>query len=385
MKFLKNVPKNVIKFYVWKLISGFSFIYSLQAIYLLTKGITAAELAIFASITAITTTITEIPTGYIADKFSRKLSISLGFFIQGIAYIVIILSNNLFTLIPIGILLGLGNSLLSGSVESLLYDLLKSSNDEKSYLKINSRGSAIETITGVIATFLGPIIYVINHESPFILTGVVLLILSLFVYTIDEAKSDAEEVERNLSALDGIKNILKNKAVLIITLADTILLVMVNLFYQVLNFPKLERLGFPIEFLGSLDVLNLVLMTLMLLIVSKLVLKQLKNTFFIYSIATIVIFSLYYFTSNLIGAIVFGILFDVVWSARKQVMPTITNEYFSSKNRATSISSMSFLSNLGASILVPVTLQLFNQNSLFVFLPVVLIFGLFLIYPSDQK
>ncbi len=376
---------NILKYYLWQLISGFSFVYALQAIYLLSKGFRAGDLAIFASVTAITATIMEIPTGYIADKFSRKLSISLGFFIKGISFILLIFSNNLLTLAIVGLVLGLGDALLSGSVESLLYDMLKITKDERSYLKVSSKGTAMATITGALATFIGPLIFIANRELPFILTGMVLLVLSIFVLTIEEHRFESEEVKRNLSVFDGIKNIFRNKVVLIITLIDTILLVVVNLFYQVLNFPKLENLGFPVKFLGLLDVVNLVLMTMMLLFVSKLVLKKEKNTIFIYSIITMIAFISFYLTSNLFLAIFFGVMFDIIWSARKQIIPSITNDYFSSKDRATSISSMSFLSNLGASIFVPIALKLFEMNELFVFLPLFLIVSLSFVYPKKPN
>jgi len=384
-----NIPpdkknKNIKKYYGWQLISGFFFIYAIQAIYLLSKGITASELAIFASATAISSTILEIPTGYIADRFSRKLSISLGFIFQGLSYFALIFVHELKTLLPLAVLIGLGSSMLSGSVESLLYDLLKSDNDQSSYLKVSSKGSAVRAITGAIATFVGPLLYMLNHELPFILTGTIFFVLSLYILTIKE-KRYSEEIRRNIGILDGIKGIIKNKSLLIITLVDMILFIVVNLFYQVLNFPKLAELGFPIELLGGLDVVNLIFASIILISIPRLIFKNHKHTLMAYSFATMVAFVFFYLSSSLSYVVIVMVTFDLIWTARRHIIPVITNEFYDSSVRATSISSMSFISNLGASILVPFAFNLFTKNALFTLIPLVLITALLCYYPNESN
>src|SRR5207249_3055643 len=78
---------NIAKFYTWSCISGFNLVYIIQAIYLLNRGFTATQLALFASMTALFSTLLEIPTGYIADALSRKISVALGFLCVSVAYI----------------------------------------------------------------------------------------------------------------------------------------------------------------------------------------------------------------------------------------------------------------------------------------------------------
>jgi MFS family permease len=77
----------------------------LQAIYLLGKGYTAIELGLFASTIALSTTLMEIPTGFVADKFSRKLSVSLGFLVSGLSYLGILLAKSLPSLLIVGFFL----------------------------------------------------------------------------------------------------------------------------------------------------------------------------------------------------------------------------------------------------------------------------------------
>lgn len=375
--------KNITKYYIWRLLSGLFFTYTIQSIYILSKGLTLSDLAIFASVTAITSSILEIPTGYIADRFSRKISVSLGFICYGFAFILLIFAQNLSFLIIIGAIHGLGNALQSGSIESLLYDLLKADKNEDQYLKVSARGTSFGTITGAIASLIGPLLFVINPIIPFILNGIIFFALSIFILTIDEKRSESE-IGRNISIIDGIKNIIRIKPILIITLIETVLLVIINIFYQVINFPKLSELGFPTEFLGTIDLVNLALMSLMLMFITRLVFKNEKITLIFYSILPLLIFSVYFVSSNLYIVVILSICFDLVWSARRHIIPSITNKYFSSKNRATSLSSISFFSNLFSSLLIPFTLALFYFNNLFLLFPVIMILVLALFYPSKS-
>src|SRR3990172_32590 len=167
---MKLPSGNVLRYYIWRFFSGFHFIYTLQALFLLSKGITPGQLALFASVTTISITLLEIPTGYIADKFSRRLSVSLGYFFGGLAMLGFIFIHNFSELLVISFLIGLSEALKSGATESLLYDDLKDIGKEVNYLSVTSKSSSAATISGAIATFLGPILYIVNTSIHFILT-----------------------------------------------------------------------------------------------------------------------------------------------------------------------------------------------------------------------
>ena len=76
---MKRPFSNIATLYTWSCLSGINLLYPIQAVYLLSKGFSTPELALFASMTAICSTLLELPTGYIADQFSRKVSVALGF------------------------------------------------------------------------------------------------------------------------------------------------------------------------------------------------------------------------------------------------------------------------------------------------------------------
>ena len=381
---MKSSVTNITKFYVWKFLEGFEFIYAIKIIYLVSIGITVSQLALFASITAVTSILFEIPTGFIADKFSRKLAISLGFLSQSLAFLVIAFVSNFYTLIPVAVLLGLGAAFISGSDVSLIFDELKTDRKGGDYLKVSSHGTSVKTVSGAIATFLGPLLFVVNHQLPFILTSIVYFVLALFVLTIKERKS-SHEVQRVVRIFDGIKNVLQFKPILLIALIDALLLIFVNIFYNILYFPKITSLGFPILYLGVLDAINLILMTGMLTILPKLNFKKDKTAIVVYSLLAACVFIVFSNVYNLLPAVIFGVAFDLIWAARLHIIPTITNRFFASVDRAVSLSSISFVSKLGAALLLPITVAIFNISYWFTLVPLALVCLLLYKYPNYQK
>jgi sugar phosphate permease len=143
-------------------------------------------------------------------------------------------------------------------------------------------------------------------------------------------------------------------------------------------------LGLDIKYLGVLDTINLGLMSAMLVVLPRIVFKNKNYSLVLYSLLPVLAFILFGLTNSLVYAIAFGVIFDLAWSARYHIVPTILNEYFSSKDRALSLSSWSFITGLGAAIFVPVALVIFKVSYLFAIIPGLLIISILLIYTKTK-
>ncbi|MFL5802396.1 MAG: MFS transporter [Roseiflexaceae bacterium] len=381
---MKRPFSNIAKFYTWSCLSGINLLYPIQAIYLLSKGFSAPELALFASMTAICSTLLELPTGYIADRFSRKVSVALGFLCASIAYVELAFVQTLFGLFFVSLFLGLNNALKSGATESLIYDELKQLRQEADYLHITSRGSVFTQIAAACASLTGPVLFAAYATLPFLVNAVVNILLTFVVLTFKET-TPPDTGAHQLNLFDGIRTVFSVKPVRIITGIDMLLLVFVNIFYQVLYFPKLNRLGVPVQYLGLLDVVTLICMTGMLLVLPRMVFKKDWTNLLVYTLTTVGIFLVFGLTMQLLVAIIFGGLFDLAWTARKHIVGALTNTYLASENRALSLSSISFLSNAVAALLVPVTMYLLTLNILFSCIPAVLIVILLILCRHMQR
>jgi hypothetical protein len=269
-------------------------------------------------------------------------------------------------------------------LESLMYDEIQQNWPGLSFLKVTTNGTNIAIVAAALAAFVSPIIYIANSVAPFVLSGAVSLALSIFVLFFQE-KSRPHEVLRNLKILDGLKNVWKIESVRLIVLIDLCLLIFVNIYYMVLFFPKIQGLGMKIEYLGVVDVVTLAITSVLLQWISRHSFKNEKTTLAVYSLAAAVMFVLFGLSSSLLPALIFGMLFDPLWNTRTHVIPTITNKYFASEHRALSLSSMSFISKLGAALLGPIAIAFFSQSYWFSVVPLVAILILLLKYPTEHK
>src|SRR5262245_14992757 len=102
---MRSIPPNILKYYLLRLFSGLVFTYVIQAIFLLSRGISVPQLATYASLTVIFSTVLDIPTGYLADRFGRKFSVALSYFIGGLSNLALTLVTNLDGLIVIAFLM----------------------------------------------------------------------------------------------------------------------------------------------------------------------------------------------------------------------------------------------------------------------------------------
>jgi MFS family permease len=374
---------NLAKYYTWSCISGFNLVFIIQAIYLLDRGFSVTQLALFASMTALCSTLLEIPTGYIADKFSRKVSLALGFLCVSIAYIGLAFVQTMPGLFLVSVCLGLNNALESGAAEALLFDELKRFAKDSDYLRIISRGSMFAQIAAAAASLIGPILYAADPIIPFIINSAINLFLTFFVLTFNETTA-SHEVSRAIHVFDGVRKVFRVKPLLIITCIDMFLLVFANIFYQVLYFPKLNQLGLSVQYLGFVDVATLACMTVMLLYLPKMVFRADRVNLVLYTLAPAGIFIVFGMTTHLLVAIVFGPLFDLAWMARKYIIGALTNTYLTAHDRALSLSSISFLSNAVAALLVPLAMYMFSLSYAFSFIPALIIIALLILFATTQ-
>jgi hypothetical protein len=64
----------------------------------------------------------EVPTGYIADIFGRKLSVVLGSFIHGAGFTILLFADSYWSLVAFEVVLALACTLVSGAEDAILYE-----------------------------------------------------------------------------------------------------------------------------------------------------------------------------------------------------------------------------------------------------------------------
>ncbi len=102
-------------------------------------GLSTQDLFILKAVYSTSIVFMEVPSGYLGDIWGRKATLILGSILGFIGFALYCISTGFWAFLACEIILGLGQSFISGSDSALLYDTLQAAKQEKDYLKIEGR------------------------------------------------------------------------------------------------------------------------------------------------------------------------------------------------------------------------------------------------------
>ena len=150
--------RNIVCLYLIK-ISGWLMLY-MPIVKLFYEENGLGDFALFAlhAVYSIIIALLEIPSGYFADRLGRKLSLILGTIFGFFGFGSYSLFHGFTGFMTAEILLGIGQSFISGSDSAMLYDTLLDSRNESKYMKyegrISAAGNFAEALAGVVIFLL---------------------------------------------------------------------------------------------------------------------------------------------------------------------------------------------------------------------------------------
>ncbi len=192
---LTRAKSNTTLIYILSFIGDLFFPIAVWMFYYL-EYINFSEVAIITAVGTIAGIILEIPTGAIADIYGRKTSIFLSY----LAFVPTMLLIAFFPTFPVlvlaAILASLVNALYSGSLEALIYDSLKETNELNRFPQVTSRLEALSWIGLFAGAAIGGFLYTILPAAPYlaqaVLVGVGVIVAGMLHEP--ERHSSAEEV-----------------------------------------------------------------------------------------------------------------------------------------------------------------------------------------------
>jgi len=117
-------------------------LYALYALMFADNGMSDAQISALFLIWSLVGVIAEVPTGAIADRFSRRIALAMGGLLQGAGYALWMVAPGFNGDAAGFVLWGLGGALTSGSLEALLYDGLKKAGATQYYSRLLGRVTA---------------------------------------------------------------------------------------------------------------------------------------------------------------------------------------------------------------------------------------------------
>ncbi len=119
------------------------------------RGFSLTQVTLAESIFLIGVLVLEVPTGAVADRYGRSVSMALGALVLGVAILIFSFTSSFPVLVASFLMWSLASALMSGADMALLYDTLKAAGRENHYERLAGRGMASSWAGLVLATFLG--------------------------------------------------------------------------------------------------------------------------------------------------------------------------------------------------------------------------------------
>ena len=226
----------------------------------------------------------EIPTGIVADVYSRKLSIVIGGVLTGVGFILEgSISSFIFVLVA-QIVWGLGSTFISGSLEAWIAEEEKNKDLDEIYIK----GAQAGQIGAFIGIVLSTVIANFSARLPIIVSGVLFIILALFLWLYmpennfkPSAPGDLNTFKKMVYTFKSGLKFVKSKSIIMILLAVTLFYGLSSEGYDRLSnahflqdttLPKLGNLS-SVTWFGIFGILGMILS----FIVMHFMAKNLKN------------------------------------------------------------------------------------------------------------
>lgn len=156
----------------------FSMIFVVMSLYEATvAGLTGLQLVLVGTTLEVVILLCEVPTGIVADAYSRRLSIVIGYFIMGAAFVIEGLFPYFGTILLASGLWGLGYTFTSGATQAWLSDEIGEEAANRAFLKANQFDLAGAFLGMLIAIPLGNL----SVGLPILAGGAAILAFALFL------------------------------------------------------------------------------------------------------------------------------------------------------------------------------------------------------------
>jgi len=365
--------KTVKKLQVAELLDGLYFSTIITSLYAIFHGISLSQVAFAQAFYSINLVIMEVPTGIIADRYSRKLSVALGYFMSALGILSMVISPSVFTLYLMRFFQSTGSALISGASEALLYEA--SAEEGKEYKKessiVTSNGIFGLAISGLVAGLTFQKYQSQSFVPLLLLTAGIQLFAAALVMSIKEGKVTNKEheimAEKNsiFDMLIETYRLMKTNSTIFALTAFGFLAACNEYFLYQTYGPYLKSFDVSNFWVGAVFSLGLLLNFVVVRNIYKaekyFTLEKLLA--YIKFLAAVGYLLIALVTHSVMLPLLIILLIGV-FNIEKPIISDFTNHELSNKLRATVLSGMSLISRLSKAALTIVAGIIIGNNSL---------------------
>jgi predicted MFS family arabinose efflux permease len=141
------------------------------------RGLTLGQVLLFDAIVFGTTVVAEVPTGVVADRYTRRLSMILGSLVSAAAFVAFGLAGTVEVLLGAYVLFAVGSALMSGADDAFLFDSLRAVGRADEFATVAGRLNGVMTVAIAGFTVIGGLMVVWTPLSwPIVVSGLLSLL-----------------------------------------------------------------------------------------------------------------------------------------------------------------------------------------------------------------
>ena len=172
----KTTRSNIWKLYLIKISKWFMLFMPYIVPFYQDNGLDMHQIMVLQAIYSISIIVLEIPSGYMADVIGRRRTLIIGVMLGTIGMGLYSISYGFMGFLIAELVLGFGQSFISGADSALLYDSLLDNNKEKDYIKYEGRMVSVGNVAEAAAGIVGGLLALISlRTNYYVQTGVAFL------------------------------------------------------------------------------------------------------------------------------------------------------------------------------------------------------------------
>ena len=192
--------RNVRLLYAINFLIGFVLWYAIEKLYMVSIGLSAVDIGINAAVLYATVLIVDIPSGLLADRWSRKYTILLSTLMLIASTYIFSISTTLPMYLIGSVIFGLYWALSSGTYEATMYDSLVEHHRQRAYDKHQGRARGLFFI-GIAASSIlsGYIVNLVGLRETFVLSLIAPFLTLVPILLIHEPTHYKHEIDTRLA------------------------------------------------------------------------------------------------------------------------------------------------------------------------------------------
>lgn len=183
-------------YYISSTLYDFVFAYAIYTVFFSLNGLSVFQISLLLSWWAFTSVVLEVPSGALADHWSRRKMLIIAPVIKSLCFVIWFFAYGNIYLYGLGFLFwSIGSTFVSGTTEALLYDYLAHNNKKEEYEKILGRKKFYFYLGLAGADITGGIIAYYSIGWTLIFSVIPLLLSAFFASLLREAPKEQSTEE----------------------------------------------------------------------------------------------------------------------------------------------------------------------------------------------